>query len=142
MSESNIAVVRRLFDVIETGEQAKVETAFAENWVNHDPSLPPMQGLEGARQLVALWGGLSKRKVVIEDSVSDGDRVAVRFRITGTHTGDMVGIPATGRLVNLTATGIFRIVDGKAADNWVNFDALGLLQQVGTVPIMAPVPGK
>ena len=141
MSKTNVAVIRKMLDVIQNGGPDGLDQVFAANWVNHDPSLPPMQCLEGAKQLVALWSaGLSNTKVVIEDSVSDGDKVAVRFRITGTNTGNMLGIPASGRMVNVTATGIFRIVDGKATDNWVNFDALGLLQQIGAVPM--PTPGK
>ena len=141
MPETNVAVVRKMLDVIQNGGADGLEQVFAANWVNHDPSLPAMQGLDGAKQLVALWSaGLANTKVVIEDSVSDGDKVAVRFRITGTHSANMLGIPATGRMINVTGTGIFRIVDGKATDNWVNFDALGLLQQIGAVPVL--MPGK
>ena len=142
MPGTNIAVVRKMLDVIQLGATDGLDQVFAANWVNHDPSLPPMQSLEGAKQLVDLWGsGLSNTKVVIEDSVSDGDKVAVRFRITGTHSADMMGIPPSGRMVNVIGTGIFRIVDGKVTDNWVNFDALGLLQQIGAVP-MPTMPGK
>jgi limonene-1,2-epoxide hydrolase len=138
---SNIAVVRKMLDVIEQGIVANIENVFAPNWVNHDPSLPPMQGLEGAKTLVGLWsGGLSKTKVTIEDSVTEGDRVAVRFRIMGTNSGEMMGIPATGRLINVVGTGIFWVVDGKVTDNWVNFDALGLMQQLGVVPLTS-MPG-
>lgn len=138
---SNVAIVRKMLDVIEQGIVADIENVFAPNWVNHDPSLPPMQGLEGAKMLVGLWsGGLSKTKVTIEDSVTEGDRVAVRFRIIGTNSGEMMGIPATGRLINVIGTGIFRVVDGKVTDNWVNFDALGLMQQLGVVPLTS-MPG-
>jgi predicted ester cyclase len=133
---SNVAIVRKMLDVIEQGLFADIENIFAPNWVNHDPSLPPMQGLEGARMLVGLWsGGLSKTKVTIEDSVTEGDRVAVRFKIMGTNSGEMMGIPATGRLINVVGTGIFRVVDGKVTDNWINFDALGMMQQLGVVPL-------
>ena len=98
-------------------------------------SLPPMQGLEGAKQLVELWGGLSERKVTFEDAVAEGDRVAMRFSMTGKHTEAMMGIAPTGKTVHVTACGIFRVVDGKATDNGVNFDALGMLQQLGVVPM-------
>jgi predicted ester cyclase len=53
----------------------------------------------------------------------------------GTNSGEMMGIPATGRLINVVGTGIFRVVDGKVSDNWVNFDALGMMQQLGVVPM-------
>ena len=140
MADSNESVIRNMLQAIQKGDAGSVEKYFTPNWVNHDPSLPPMQGLEGARQLIALWSGLSNTQIAIEDSVSQGDRVAVRFSMSGTHTGTMMGIPATGKMVNLSATGIFRVVNGKATDNWVNFDALGLLQQLGAVQL--PVPGK
>lgn len=138
---TNVAIVRKMLDLIELGQFSEIDNIFAPNWVNHDPSLPPMQGLEGAKMLVGLWSsGLSKTKVTIEDSVTEGDRVAVRFRIMGTNSGEMMGIAPTGRLINVTATGIFRVVEGKVTDNWVNFDALGLMQQLGVVPLTS-MPG-
>ena len=60
--------------------------------------------------------------------------MAARFRITGTHSGPLMGVPATGRPISVLATGIFRVVDGKLAENWVNLDALSLMQQIGPVP--------
>ncbi len=138
---SNVAVIRKMFDLLESGSSTDLDKIFAANWVNHDPSLPPMQGLEGAKQLIALWSGLTDRKVTVEDSVTDGDRVAIRFKLAGKQTAEFMGIAPTGRLVNVSGTGIFRVVDGKATDNWVNFDALGLLQQLGAVPMM-PMPAK
>jgi predicted ester cyclase len=134
-TETNETVIKEIFQLIQNGASADVAKYFAPNWVNHDPSLPPMHGLEGARQLIALWSGFSDLKVEVEDSLSQGERVAMRFRLSGTHTGLVMGIAPTGRKVNLTATGIFRVVDGKATDNWVNFDALGLLQQLGAIPL-------
>jgi predicted ester cyclase len=89
----------------------------------------------GAKQLIDLWSAISNRKVTIEDSVAEGDRVATRFTISGTHTGSFMGIAPTGKTIHVSASGIFRIVDGKATDNWVNFDALGMLQQLGAVPM-------
>ena len=140
-NEMNESVIRNMLQAVQSGAVADVEKVFAPTWVNHDPSLPPMQGLEGARMLIRLWSGFSNMQVTIEDSLSQGDRVAIRFRLRGTHTGELLGIPATGKAVNISATGIFRVVDGKATDNWVNVDALGLMQQLGVVPEPS-VPGK
>jgi len=136
-TETNKAVIRDLLQAFEKGDTENVGKYFATNWVNHDPSLPPMQGLEGAKQLIGLWSAISNRKVTIEDSVAEGDRVAARFAISGTQTGAFMGIAATGKTINVTASGIFKLVDGKATDNWVNFDALGLLQQLGAIPLPA-----
>ena len=134
-TESNKAVVRNMLQVFEKGESVNVDKYFASNWVNHDPSLPPLSGHEGAKQLIALWSAFSNLKVTVEDSVAEGDRVATRFTINGAHTGPFLGIAPTGKTIHVTATGIFRIVDGKATDNWVNFDAMGLLQQIGAAPM-------
>ena len=134
-TESNKAVISNMMNAFASGDTVNVSKYFADNWVNHDPSLPPLKGLEGARQLIGMWSAMSDRKVVIEDSVGEGDRVALRFLITGTHTGLFMGIPATGKAIHVTGSGIFRVVDGKATDNWVNFDALGLLQQLGAGPM-------
>jgi predicted ester cyclase len=138
-SIENKTVIQNMLQMFEKGDTDNVEKYFATNWVNHDPSLPPLKGLEGAKQLVALWSGFSNLKVTIEDSVAEGDRVALRFVITGTHTGPFMGIAPTGKPIKVTGTGIFKIVERKATDNWVNFDALGLLQQLGAAP---PLPKK
>jgi predicted ester cyclase len=73
--------------------------------------------------------------VTIKDTVAEGDKVATRFTMSGKHTGTMMGIAPTGKSIHISASGIFRIVEGKLTDNWVNFDALGLLQQIGAVPM-------
>jgi predicted ester cyclase len=132
---SNEDVIRNMLQTIQNGDTGAVEKYFAPNWVNHDPTLPPMKGLEGARQLISTWSGFSNVSVTIEDSLSQGDRVAVRFRMTATHSGPVLGIPPTGKTINITGTGIFKVVDGKATDNWVNIDSLGLLQQLGAVQL-------
>lgn len=137
-TESNKSVIRNMLLIIENGETKNLDKYFAANWVNHDPSLPPMKGLEGAKQLADLWSGFSDLKVTIDDAVAEGDRVALRFSMSGKHTGMMMGIAPTGKTIHITATGIFKVVDGKATDNWVNFDALGLLQQLGVVPVLQP----
>ncbi len=134
-NSSNQSVIRELFGLIEKGDQENVGKVFSANWVNHDPSLPPMQGLEGARQLIALWGGLSSREFCFEEIFSAGNLVAVRFSLSGTHTGELMGIAATGKSVDVSGNGIFRVVDGKATDNWVIFDALGFLRQLGALPM-------
>jgi steroid delta-isomerase-like uncharacterized protein len=134
-SESNKSVVQNVFNLLLDGDTSQVEKYFAPNWANHDPSLPPMQGLEGAKQLISLWNALSEKKMVVEDAVAEGDKVAMRFNFSGKHTGNLMGVPATGKTIHLSGTGIFRIVDGKLTDNWVNIDALGMLQQLGVVPM-------
>ena len=134
----NKTVIQNMLELIAKSNTENVSKYFATNWVNHDPSLPPLKGLEGARQLIALWKSFSNLKLTIEDSVTQGDRVAMRFTVSGTHTSPFMGIAPTGRTINVTGTGIFRVVDGKSTDNWVNFDALGLFRQLGLTTLPKP----
>ena len=66
--------------------------------------------------------------------IAEGDRVVARMTVTGTQTGEFMGLPPSGKRTRVTAIGISRIVDGKFVEYWENFDALGLLQQVGAIP--------
>jgi predicted ester cyclase len=134
-TETNKEVIKNLLLFFEKGNVENVGKYFASNWVNHDPSLPPMSGLEGAKQLISMWSAISDRKLIIEESIAEGDKVAVRFRITGKQSGSFMGIAPSGKSVDVIGTGIFKVVDGKATDNWVNFDALGMLQQLGAIPM-------
>ena len=105
MSQQNKAAVERLLQAFASAPESAVGETFTTNWVNHDPSLPPLQGLEGAAQLVRLWRtGFSHLKVEIEDALEEGDKVACRFRISGTHTGPVMGIPASGKSISVWST--------------------------------------
>lgn len=132
---ANKTVVQRFYAAVDRGDTKAVEELFAPEWVNVDPSLPPMQGVDGARTLVSMFtASFPDFTSRIELMAAEGDRVAVRAVHTGTHAGSFLGIPATGRQVTVTATGIFTCKDGKLVENRVVFDAYGLLQQLGVAP--------
>jgi steroid delta-isomerase-like uncharacterized protein len=134
-TEENKALLRQLIDLQVRDDLNTVDQVIAPNWVNHDPSMPPLQGYEGFKQLtIAFRAAFPDIHVEIEDMLAEGDKVSARFRLRGTNTGSFQGMPPTGKAVNVNATGIFRVVDGRVTDNWVNMDFLGLLQQLGIVP--------
>ena len=134
-AESNKAVVRRFYQAVDAGDTGSVAAIFAPEWVNVDPAMPPLSGHDGARRLISmLKGGFPDFSSQIELMAAEGDRVAVRCAHRGTHLGDFLGVPATGKPVAITATGIYIVKDGKLVQNQVIFDAFGLLQQVGVVP--------
>jgi steroid delta-isomerase-like uncharacterized protein len=134
-TEQNKALFQQLIRLQESGDLNTVDQVIAPNWVNHDPSLPPLQGYEGFRQLtMAFRSAFPDMRIEIEDILAEGDKVAARLRLRGTNSGSFQGMPPTGKVVDATGTGIFRVVDGRVTDNWVNFDMLGLLQQLGIVP--------
>ena len=102
-----------------------------------DHSLPPgmSQGPEGFRQLSAMFNqAFTDVRVEVEQLVAEGDRVADRVVVRGTHQGEFMGIPATGKQVVFTSTNINRLAGGKIAEHWGDVDNLGLLQQLGAVP--------
>ena len=73
-------------------------------------------------------------RIEVEDAIEEGDRVAMRFTATGTHTGDGLGFPATNRTMRVTGMTIARVAGGKFAEGWNVFDALGMMQQLGVAP--------
>jgi len=72
----------------------------------------------------------------IEDQIAEGDRVVTRWTARGTHQGPLVGIPPTSKQVTMSGIAIYRLVDGKIVEQWGVNDMLGLLQQLGVVPIL------
>ena len=136
-TEDNKALVQRMIQLQVNGDLNTVDQIITPNWVDHQPPMPIPQGYEGFKQLtLAFHSAFPGFQVEIEDLLAEGDKVAVRVRLRGTNTGSFQGMPPTGKAVNVTATGIFRVVDGKVTDNWVSFDMFGLLQQLGVIPSM------
>ena len=70
----------------------------------------------------------------VEDILTEGDKVAYRLTVSGTHKGEFQGIPPTDRKVSFTSAGVSNIVDGKVAGGWVDADTMGLMQQLGVIP--------
>ena len=73
-------------------------------------------------------------RYTVEDMIAEGDRVVSRFTMTGTQTGEMQGIPPTGKQCKVAGIDIFRVVDGKIVEHWDAVDQLGMLQQLGVIP--------
>ncbi|MEZ4619865.1 MAG: ester cyclase [Caldilineaceae bacterium] len=72
--------------------------------------------------------------MIADDLLAEADKVVVRFRVRGTHEGDFMGIPATGKAVDVPGIIIYRVADQKIVEHWMQFDALTLMQQLGIQP--------
>ncbi len=81
-----------------------------------------------------LLAGFPDSRIVVDDVVAEGDRVAVRHRLQGTHLGELQGIPPTGKQVEAGGIVIFRFENGVIAEAWLNADMMGMMQQMGVVP--------
>lgn len=137
MSEENKNVVRRWIEEFWNNHHVSIanEILTPDNR-NHDPANPDVgNGPEAHVKLHSIYAtALPDLHFHIEDMIAEADRVVARWTMTGTHNGDLQGIQPTGKKVNLNGTSICRIANGKIAEQWVNWDALGLMQQIGVVP--------
>lgn len=136
--EENKALVRRHME--EYWNQGKLEIAaeiHAPDIVFHDPASPEINSSEAYNQFATMYHtAFPDIHFTIEDIVAAGDRVCTRWSCSGTHQGELMGIPATGKKTTTTGIDIYRIVGGKIAEEWVNWSTLGLLQQLGVIPPM------
>ena len=136
MSAANEALVRRFFEEFCNDRRAELaDELFAADFASHGPQTPPAVGPDGARERVAIYQESVDGHWGVHEIFSAGDRVVARWTGTGTHRGELMGIDPTGQPIAVDAISIFRIADGRIAEEWTVWDALGLLQQVGAVPM-------
>lgn len=135
MSEQNKALVRSFIDeVFNSRNPAALDRILAEGYVDHSPFPNQPPGREGFKQMIGgFLAAFPDFHATIEDMVAEGDKVVVRVTATGTHQGDFMGIPATGKPFKYQEIHIARIADGKMAEHWGVEDILGMLQQLGVV---------
>ena len=136
--ENNKALVRRFYEEVFNKKNLAGLNAFVDSQII-EHALPPglPAGSEGTRQFIGMYlTAFPDLHLAAEDMIAEGDEVAARFTMRGIHRGEFMGIPSTGKQVTMTGIQIVRIADGRIAENWVNLDALGMLQQLGVLPAM------
>ena len=135
-TEDNKALVRRIIEEVwNQGNLAVVDELSDENVVNHNPPGPPLQGPEAFKQFVLMYrSAFPDTHFTIEDEIAEGEKVVTRWTARGTHKGELMGIPPTGKQVTVTGISIDRFAGGKSIESWTNFDTLGMMQQLGVVP--------
>jgi len=134
--ESNKTVVRRYYDEVLNGRSIDtLDELAADDYVEHDPF--PGQGdgrsdlKERARTLVTAF---NPYRFTVEDVIAEGDRVVVRWTATGSHSGEFMGAPPTGREFTIAGIDIHAVRDERMAEHWHVVDQLALLQQLGLIP--------
>jgi predicted ester cyclase len=136
MSEQNKALVRRFFEEAWNGRNlAAVDDIFEPNYVAHGrpTGLPP--GPEGLKQRIAMaHTAFPDGRMTIEDQIAEGDIVVTRWTAHGSHQGEYLGIPPTGRQVTLHGVDTDRIAGGRIVESWDLFDQWSLMGQLGVVP--------
>jgi len=136
------AILRRMFDeVINQGRLKVADELFAEDFVDHGP-MGDLPGRATFKQLVAQWrDAVPDVHCEIDTVIAQGDLAAWLVRTTGTHTGDGLGFPATGRRFETVSANIGRFRDGKAAEHWSEQGMFAMLAQIGIIPVPATTGG-
>src|SRR5437867_980224 len=136
MSEANKALIRRLVEEVQNQHNvAAMDEFFAPSFVNYDIIAGLPDTLEGSKQLHRmLFTAFPDLKMTIHDQAAEGDKVWTRKTATGTHQGELFGIPATGKQVSWKIIDIMTIRNGKVTEHWVVADVMSLMQQLGAVP--------
>ena len=136
MSEENKALVRRqLEEVFNKHNPGAVDQFFGPDYVNHS-ALPGMPNdRDGLKASVSgFLSAFPDLKVTSDFQVAEGDKVVMRYTAIGTHTGELMGMPATGKRVHMTGISIARVAGGKIVEEWNEADMMGMMQQLGVVP--------
>lgn len=136
MSIENKAVVRRFFELFSQGDLETIgRELLSPEFVAHFPGMPGPLNLESYRQVGIMFrSAFPDIQDTVEDQIADGDKVATRITSRGTHQGEFMGIPATGKQYTITAIVVDRIASGRIVERWAEFDQLGMLQQLGVIP--------
>ena len=142
-AEENKVVVRRIYE--ELWDERKLEVAdelIAEGAVNYDTGLTPRpfgpEEMKGTVRMVTA--AFPDNRHEIEDVFAEGDQVMARVRLTGTHEGFFMGIPPTGRRIEVGEIHVYRLRDGKAVEHRVGRDDLGAMRQLGVIADAIPSP--
>jgi hypothetical protein len=139
MSTSNKAVIERFQDALNSAD-AELRSKAIDEFVEPDVVIRTPLPVEatGAQALKEVFGRLHQAfpdlQVTIEDLIAEDDKVVARNKVTGTHRGEYMGLPPTGKSITYNEIFVFRVVDGRIAETWGVVDVLSQLKQLGVVP--------
>ena len=135
-AEDNRALSDKVFEAFNTGNADLLDEVISPAYVERTP-VPPgwPPGRDGLKAFIRTFRtAFPDFRYTVEDTVCEGDKIAVRASAQGTHRGEFLGIPPTGKRATWTEMHLGRIADGKFVEHWANADQLGLFQQLGVVP--------
>lgn len=131
--EKNKSLVQRYFDEMNKGNKSYLDEYFGANYIYHGSAGDlDAEGFKAQHDMFLT--AFPDTKASTEDIFAVGDKVVTRWKISGTHRGELQGIAPTGKEVTITGIIITRVENGKAIEEWEAFDQLGLMQQLGVIP--------
>ena len=132
--ETNIAAQQKFGEAVNTENYELIHDVVASNAIDHDPAPDQQQGPEGYIQLFTkMRKAFPDMKLAVEQLSADEDTVSFAYRVTGTHQGDYMDYPASGKSINIRGMQISKFRDGKMTERWGSSDELGILKQIGVI---------
>jgi len=137
--EQNKSIVRRWVEEgWNKGNVALIDQLYAPNYYQHETGPETVNSSKALKEFVTGYlTAFPDLHFTVEDLVAEGDKVVWRFLASGHQNGAFMGLPSSGKAVNVKGTIIFRLENSRIVEGWLNLDILGLLQQVGIIPAMA-----
>jgi steroid delta-isomerase-like uncharacterized protein len=141
-AEESKAIMRHFWAVWEQGDVELLDELLAPKYVNHTlatPDLPP--GPEGVKEVVSMFhSAMPDLRVVVEDMVAEGDKVATRYALEGTHRGELFGAAPTGERLSIKSITLERVSGGKIREHWRVTDEMGMMHQLGILGVPGEQP--
>jgi steroid delta-isomerase-like uncharacterized protein len=134
-TDTNKELVRRYYDEVHNHRKFdRIEELVAPDFKEHDPLPGQGVGREGMKDREKMLAANLDVHVTVEDIIAEGDKVVVRWRNHGTHVGEFLGIPPTGKQFSVEGINVYRVQDGRLAEGWNVVDVFGQLLQLGVIP--------
>ena len=141
-AEQNKLLIGKLFaEGLNQRNFAIIDEIIGDEYVNH--MMPDAKGPEGMRQVLGMFfDAFPDMKITVEHIIADGDILATRGHFTGTNNGSFMGAPASGKQIRAEYVDFWKMKDGKAVENWVQMDVMGIMMQIGamTPPVASAEP--
>ena len=133
VEEQNKAMMRKSFEEWNKGNTEYFMETTAPDYAYYTPSgnPNPKSREDTVESMNAFWKGFPDLNMSIEELIAEGDRLTTRFVVRGTHEGEFMGIPATGKKIEMSGIIISRIENGKCVEEWEEMDIMGLMMQLG-----------
>jgi predicted ester cyclase len=135
------AQIERIFDVFNRRALDELDGIFHPDYVDHTP-MGDLHGVQAFKDHIQTWlSAFPDARFEVSDIIVEGDQAAWRSRLSGTNTGSLMGMPPTGRAVDVSAVHMGRLsADERPIEHWTGNDMISLMQQLGLVPEMAAAP--
>ena len=139
MSEQNKALVRRMIEeLVNKGNFSLLDELVASDYAYYEPTVGEIRGSNGYKSLVSMYrSAFPDVTLSINEQIAEGDKVVTHWTARGTHQGELMGVPATGKQVTVQGVVISRIENGKLIQDFETYDVHGMMRQLGVSQAVA-----